>query len=180
MVRMGTLELVLLSSLLSLLLGALLARKLGQVKARQVARAHNVRGRKGELAAERMLARHGYTPIARQLRGSYQVQVGEELLEVALHADFLVERAGRTFVAEVKTGRHAPRFEHAETRRQLLEYQLGFAVDSVLLVDVENGQLREVSFPLGRASEPSRAPWLVLVLLVLVGLSWFAIRSGGQ
>jgi hypothetical protein len=67
-------------------------------------------------------------------------------------------------VAEVKTGTQAPRFEHADTRRQLLEYQLAFEVDSVLLVDVEAGEVREVSFPLAHKARRVRLGlWLGLV-----------------
>lgn len=180
MLRLGTLELVLCCSLIALVVGMMLARKLDRLRARRLGRAHNLRGRKGELRAEKLLARHGYTLVSQQLRGSYQVQLGDELVEVELQADFLVERGGRTFVAEVKTGRHAPRFEHAETRRQLLEYQLGFGV-GVLLVDVENEVLREVRFPVAlRPAADHTGRWLIALLACLAGLSWLAIRLGGQ
>lgn len=180
MLHPSTLQLVLCSSLFALVAGMALARKLDRLRARRVGRSHNERGRKGELRAEKLLVRHGYTLLSQQLRGCYTVQLGDELVEVSLQADFLVERAGRTFVAEVKTGRHAPRFEHAETRRQLLEYQLGFGV-GVLLVDVENQELREVCFPIAPASARGGCVgWLIALLATLAGLSWLAMRLGGQ
>ena len=55
-----------------------------------------------------------------------------------LRADLLVTRNGRRYVAEVKTGRTAPRLDCAATRRQLLEYRIAFGVDGVLLVDAES------------------------------------------
>lgn len=177
----STLTLVLVASLVALLAGMQLSNKLRAVRARFVGRAHNRRGGKGELAAEKLFQRHGYRLVARQIQGGYQVQLGGQLVQVSLRADFLVERAGRTFVAEVKTGRNAPRFEHAETRRQLLEYQLGFGVQWVLLVDVENEALREVRFPIAdRAAETTGTRWLLALLVSLVGLCWLAIRRGGQ
>jgi hypothetical protein len=134
------------------LAGAWLASQIARTRARLRGRAHNVRGLRGERDAEKLLRRAGYTIRARQVRCGYAVEVGPESLEVALQADYVVERAGQLLVAEVKTGKHAPRFEHAETRRQLLEYQLAFQADAVLLVDVEGGVLREVRFPVqGRA-----------------------------
>ena len=151
--------------------GAWLARRLARARARWIGRAHNLRGQRGEREAERLMRRAGYATCARQVRASYPVQVGEEMLEVALQADYVVERAGRRMVAEVKTGRHAPRFEHAETRRQLLEYQLAFGVDAVLLVDVEAGAVREVRFPVaaGNARAPTRVlGWLLAALVALV------------
>jgi Holliday junction resolvase len=144
-----------------------------RASARSAGRAHNLRGQRGERQAERLLRRAGYAPCGRHVRGSYAVQVGEETLEVALQADYLVERAGRRLVAEVKTGRHAPRFEHAETRRQLLEYQLAFGVESVLLVDVEAGEVREVRFPVAGGIARSRThvvAWLLAALFAAVAL----------
>ena len=174
---MSTLQWMLLSSSLALLAGMWLARKLERWRARRVGRAHNQRGRRGELLAEKLLAQHGYADPSSCAQ--YHVRLGDELVEVSLQADFLVERAGRTFVAEVKTGRHAPRFEHAETRRQLLEYQLGFGT-GVLLVDVENQELREVSFPIAEGRPEAHAGCSFALLACLAGLSWLAIRLGGQ
>jgi hypothetical protein len=75
-----------------------------------------------------------------------------------------VTRGGRRFVAEVKTGAQAPSLATAATRRQLLEYRQVFAVDGVLLVDVEAGRVAEVLFA-GAAGE-GRAP-LVLVAIAI-------------
>jgi hypothetical protein len=49
-------------------------------------------------------------------------------------------------VAEVKSGKLAPRIETAATRRQLLEYRVAFDVDGVLLVDEEAGRVSEIVF----------------------------------
>jgi Holliday junction resolvase len=151
--------------------GSWLGRLWSTANARWVGRAHNLRGQRGERQAERLLRRAGYAPCARHVRGSYAVQVGDETIEVALQADYVVERGGRRLVAEVKTGRHAPRFEHAETRRQLLEYQLAFGVESVLLVDVEAGEVREVRFPVASGIAGSRTHvlgWLLAALFAAV------------
>lgn len=155
--------------LLLLALGSLLAHWVAVLRARRAGRAHNLRGQRGERDALRLLRRAGYTLEARQLRSSYAVQVDETVAEVQLQADFIVSRAGRRLVAEVKTGVHAPRFEHAETRRQLLEYQLAFDVDAVLLVDVEAGAVKEVRFPVARAIAGRRTHvlgWLLAAALV--------------
>jgi hypothetical protein len=136
------------AALLCALLGALAAGAFARWSARLRGRAYNVRGQRGERDAEALLEAHGFRLIARQIQTSYAVEVDGEPVEVPLHADFLVARGQERLVAEVKTGRRAPRFQHAETRRQLLEYQLAFGVGSVLLIDVQAEQLREVRFPL--------------------------------
>ena len=72
-----------------------------------------------------------------------------------MRADLIVSRAGRRYVAEVKTGAVAPDVRHAPTRRQLLEYQHAYRADGVLLVAPEAGTVREVLFPGARAGERS-------------------------
>jgi hypothetical protein len=59
----------------------------------------------------------------------------------------MVLRGGRRFVAEIKTGDQAPDPSFPATRRQLLEYQLVFEVEGLLLVDMAAGRVRTVSFP---------------------------------
>jgi hypothetical protein len=165
-------------ALIGLLVGWLLARSTARWRARVRGRAHNLRGQRGEEAAEALLRRHGYVTISRQERATYLVQLDDRPVNVELCADFVVERAGRRLVAEVKTGQRAPRFEHAETRRQLLEYQLGFGVDAVLLIEIERDRLREVRFPLPEAAiRPPRSSWLWLLAGAAACAYWLA-QSG--
>lgn len=123
------------------------------------------RGALGEARAEELLRRRGFTILGRQVPARYGVDVDGDVLLVDLRADYLVSLRGRRYVAEVKTGTFAPRLETATTRRQLLEYRVAFAVDGVLLVDADAGQVRQVEFPLPRprlvASTQSRLLWLL-------------------
>jgi len=138
------------------------------------------RGLRGERRAERLLMRHGYRVIDRQIRGSYDADVDGQTTQVSLSADLLVQRSGQTWIAEVKTGPDAPRFEHADTRRQLLEYQLAFGGRAVLLVDPERETIREVRFPLVASSaETSGTGWvlgLMLALGLVATLLWLVAR----
>lgn len=123
-------------------------------------------GADGERRAEPLLQRSGYAVIARQVATTYEVLVDGEPCAVALRADFIVEAEGRRFVAEVKTGRVAPKVESPATRRQLLEYRVAFDVDGVLLVDVDAGRVRAMEFPGVGVAAPSSgggwAAWLAL------------------
>ena len=128
-----------------------------------------------ERQAARLLEDFGYTVLARQIETSYALLVDGEETQVPLRADYLVSRRGRQFVAEVKSGNLAPRLDTAATRRQLLEYLVAFQVDGVLLVDGEQREVHEVTFPM--SSSPSRevssarfAIYVVLALLVALGL----------
>jgi hypothetical protein len=99
-----------------------------------------------EAWAARLLSRAGYQVMGTQVRGSYDLLIDGRPLAIALRADYIVERRGRIFVAEVKSGQLAPSLETAATRRQLLEYRIAFDVDGVLLVDGEEGSIHEVVF----------------------------------
>ena len=102
---------------------------------------------RGESVAEQLLESHGFTILQRQVRGSWQIYVDDEPVTVNLRADLLVERGEEIFIAEVKTGRLAPDPNFPATRRQLLEYQLAFDVDGVILVAPEQSDVWFVSFP---------------------------------
>lgn len=138
--------------LVGALLGAVLALALAQFFRGTVrsfkAKKRASRALRGEKNAETLLATDGYRVLDRQVTRIFNVDVGDVTHAIELRADLLVTRGERTFVAEVKTGDHAPSIETANTRRQLLEYRVAFDVDGVLLVDVEDDSVEEVVFPL--------------------------------
>jgi hypothetical protein len=110
-----------------------------------------------ETWAARLLARAGYAVRGSQVRAAYDLWIDGRRLSIELRADYVVERRGRSFVAEVKSGQLAPSLETAATRRQLLEYSIAFAVDGVLLVDGESGTIHEVVFPAERQAPSTRS-----------------------
>jgi hypothetical protein len=113
------------------------------------------RALEAEAWAARLLAEAGYAVVGSQVKRVYDLWVDGERMSIALRADYVVERRGLFFVAEVKSGQLAPSLETASTRRQLLEYRMAFAVDGVLLVDGEAGRVHAVVFPSMSASPPT-------------------------
>ena len=71
-----------------------------------------------------------------------------------------------------------PRIERAETRRQLLEYQLATGARCVLLVDPDAGTITEVSFPITLPERVSSGSWHVSAALVaaVLALAWYFQR----
>jgi len=118
-------------------------RFLAGVRARRRGRA----AVRGEAAAVELLARAGFSVRERQVALVFPIVCDGRELAIALRADQLVERGGRRYVAEVKTGDAAPSLATAATRRQLLEYLVAYRVDGVLLVDAERSSVHEVEFP---------------------------------
>jgi hypothetical protein len=162
------------------MVAALLAAVLMLQLVRQLARRRRVqraaRAAHAERAAAQVLIRAGYAIVGRQVRRAWSVLADGEELGFDLIADYLVESAGRLWVAEVKTGQRALSLLHGPTRRQLLEYRHAFGVEGVLLVDAEAAQVRRIQFrEPAREGQARRALcWLAagLVLGLLLDHYW--------
>ena len=103
--------------------------------------------RRAEKAAERLLRRAGYSILGRQVLQHWTLRVNGRRRKVSSRVDLLVEKGGRRFVADVKTGDQAPNPAQPATRRQLLEYRLVFQVDGALVIDMVERQILEVDLP---------------------------------
>jgi hypothetical protein len=89
--------------------------------------------------------------------------------EVIVRADFLVERGGSRYVAEVKTGSKATSPSYSDTRRQLLEYRVLYDVEGVVLVDMEAERVHLVKWPALEGRHPSR-PGRARAVLLAIGI----------
>lgn len=162
----------------ALLALALFARWCARALRRAAARARCAHAIAVEGRAASLLERRGYRVVGRQVEGSYLLDVDGAKAEVRVRADYVVEAGDRRYVAEVKSGRLAPRLDTAATRRQLLEYRVAFDVDGVLLVDGEAGRVHAVAFPMPVARAPSRAIPLAVGLAVGAAITAFVTRAG--
>ncbi|WP_437481037.1 hypothetical protein WME75_36775 [Sorangium sp. So ce1014] len=169
----------------ALFFGLVQTLRLAWRSARQRRRIERCReqGAAGEARAEALLRELGYTIVGRQVAVSYGVQIDGEPITVGLRADYLVAHGRSRYVAEVKTGRLAPRIDTPATRRQLLEYRLAFDVDGVLLVDADSRRVRSVVFPLpagAGAREPpgARLAWFLAALVAALAAAMAARAAG--
>ena len=140
------LGLSILLAMAALLLGLMVAGRKGN----RATRRRNRMALDGEVIAEKLLKKNGYSVVDRQVVGEWWIDIDGEEVEVQVRADFLVKKRRRLYVAEVKTGRMVTDPVFPATRRQLLEYHLVFDVDGVLLVDAESRQIHRVDFPVER------------------------------
>jgi hypothetical protein len=143
----------------AVLLGGLLATWFGRIWRRVVFKRRQRSGRAAEGAAARVLRKNGYTVLEEQVEATGALWVDGVQRQYTVRADYLVSRGGRLFVAEVKSGRVAPRLDHAPTRRQLLEYALSFPVDGVVLVDMGAREIHHVRW----VETPARTEWSLWV-----------------
>jgi hypothetical protein len=138
------------------------------------AHARSLRAVDGELGAFALLEREGYAVQGRQVPGSWTVRADGEPVTFGLRADYLVARQGRRYIAEVKTGRLAPRLSHGPTRRQLLEYSAAFDVHGVILVDADLQTITHVEVDLF-AERSQRRPRRAAGTLALVAVVLFSV-----
>jgi len=166
---------------ISVIVGGLIWRWFDRVWLRLELKRRFHRALDAEAEAPSLLRELGYEVLGAQVSGSYVVELDAQPIYVPLRADYLVARAGCTFVAEVKSGKVAPKLTSASTRRQLLEYLVAFQVDGVLLVDAETRRVHQVVFPRAtgatvRAGNGQRLVFLAASLigaLVLCCALWF-------
>ncbi|WP_170294030.1 PD-(D/E)XK nuclease family protein [Heliomicrobium undosum] len=126
--------------------GALLFSYLYRAYLRWLAWWRQRAGRIGEQQAAKLLKREGYAVIKAQPPARMVMRVDGAPVNIHVRADYLVQRGGKTYVAEVKTGERAPRPTNGDTRRQLLEYSLIYRADGVLLVDMAAQKIHRVEF----------------------------------
>ncbi|MDP2312937.1 MAG: hypothetical protein Q8P41_08530 [Pseudomonadota bacterium] len=152
-----------------LLVGAWLAWWVPRALRRRRLGARFARSRRLEADAARLLARAGYTVLATQVTAPCVVSRDGQPLEADVRADYLVERRGRVYVAEAKSGPRATDLRDRATRRQLLEYAVTYEVDGVLLVDTEAGEVVEVGFP-ALAAHGTRGFWAGVAVGMVLGV----------
>lgn len=163
--------LLLVAGLGLLLAGALLARALGRFWENARFASRRRRGRRGELNAPAVLEAAGYRVLEEQPELTSPLEVDGRPREVTVRADFLVERGGSRYVAEVKTGAKVTDPYHRDTRRQLLEYRVLYAADGVVLVDMESERVRLVTWPALEGRLPAR-PGQARASLVALGVGF--------
>ena len=79
------------------------------------------KGRKGEGIAVKLLNKAGYEIIDEQVSFPGFLFENNNKVEYLVKPDFLVEKDGEKYIAEVKTGASAL-IQNRNTRRQILEY----------------------------------------------------------
>jgi hypothetical protein len=148
-------------------LSALLARRWHAWRQAAVAGARARHGLAAEERAAELLDQRGFEVLDGRPSARWTVVRDGVVHEVTLRGDYLVQRRGRRYLAEVKTGDGADVFGNAATRRQLLEYLMAFDVDGVLLVCPQARAVHRIELP--GATRPRRSALPLVVVALAVG-----------
>ena len=102
-------------------------------------------GKRGETKAIKLLAKHGYKIVQSQVTLPGHLYVDDDRMDFDIRPDYLVERDGVRYLAEVKTG-GAAKVGNISTRRQLLEYARLASTDTIVLVDATTSTVSKIRF----------------------------------
>lgn len=122
------------------------------------------RAQAGETGAEKLLRQHGYTILDAQVKQPVGMTVNGRRYESFIKIDYLVQRGGRVYLVEVKTGKQA-NVLLPNVRRQLYEYQNIFRTDGILFIDMNKYDIIEVAFDDTDSRDPSLKAFLGGILL---------------
>ena len=103
------------------------------------------RGQKGEKTSVKLLEKNGYKVIDQQIKLNGFFFIDDAFKQFDLRPDFLVEKEGIQYIAEIKTGEVANP-TNRNTRRQLHEYSYYSGHKVVLLVDPIKKSIKRLSF----------------------------------
>jgi hypothetical protein len=103
------------------------------------------KGRKGEGIAVKLLNKEGYEVLDEQVSFPGFLFENNKKVEYFVKPDFLVEKDGEKYIAEVKTGASAL-IQNRNTRRQILEYSYLNQNKTVLLIDIESKKIKKIDF----------------------------------
>lgn len=130
------------------------------------------RGVKAESDAGHFLKSRGFEILETQSINYHTYKIEGETKTAKLMVDFVVGKAGKVFLVEVKSGTSAILIENKDTRRQILEYDYAIENDGVFLLDMENKNLKRIEFSYRNTTKSKRSAKsdlyyrLFLVLLI--------------
>lgn len=103
------------------------------------------KAKKSEKKAKILLKKNNYRIIKEQYVQNHNLYDNDEKKSFTIRPDFIVEKKGFLYIAEVKSGSYS-HINNIHTRRQLLEYSFYNKDKTVLLIDTENETIRKIEF----------------------------------
>ena len=127
-----------------------------------------------EEEAEALLRQKGFKIIDRQRRADIITYVDGKPNLGYVKADFIVEKNGKRYVAEVKAGELVSDPKEPSTRRQLLEYKFAYEPYGILLVNMLDSSLHQIDFdiPSPDTEKTFRLILAALIVIIVLGIFW--------
>ena len=164
--------------IISTLIGMLIGLLLFYVISRRAGRGRIAAGegpRFSEREAESLLHQGGYEILDKQPRGTVITNIDSKSHFGYLETDYLVRRDKKNFVATVHVTEGDPDPNEPALRRKLLAYDRVFSPDALLVLDLNQSRIYEVSFNFPRERNIDFFFRLLIglfIILIVIGIIW--------
>ncbi|SDH29845.1 hypothetical protein [Winogradskyella thalassocola] len=132
--------------IIGILLYIALKLKIAQYNKKRKQKKRFARGLMLENKARGFLQDKGYSIVGEQEQYFHRYKVNNKNFESKIILDYVVEKDGKKFIVEVKSGKSAISVQDKNSRRQLLEYDFVIENDGIFLLDMENRTMKLVKF----------------------------------
>ena len=132
-----------------------------------------------EEEAEEFLKKNGYKIIEKKKKATVMTNIDGKDHVGYVVCDYIVKKGRKIYVAEVKSGQVGVNPNEPSTRRQLLEYDYVYNPDGLLLVNMLDQQIHEVSFYFPKFTSDNLIIKLALgalAILFVVVIVWMMIQ----
>ena len=132
------------------------------------------RGVTAEKEAGIYLKSKGFEILSSQSVHYHNYKISGENRQAKLMVDYVISKAGKVYLVEVKSGTSAISIENKDTRRQILEYDYTIENDGIFLLDMENKKLQPIEFTYRnsksfKGNEKSDLYYRLLLVLLICG-----------
>lgn len=165
--------------ILGSIIGIIIFLRLGKYFRSRKLKLQLYRSRNAESKASKLLISEGYKIIESQKRRPIFTYLNGVEFSNWVQADYVVEKKGKQYVVEVKTGEKATQITNSATRRQLLEYFYIYQPEGILLLDMESGKIQDVQFQTIKPKKAKHLRYHLLFAFILGVLSTLALIKGG-
>jgi hypothetical protein len=124
--------------------------------------------------AEALLKKKGFRIIDKQKRADVITYIDGKPNLGFVQADFIVEKNGKKYVAEVKAGELVSDPTEPSTRRQLLEYKFAYKPYGILLVNMLDRTIHKIDFEVPSYADDKifRLILTALIVIIVLGVLW--------
>ena len=165
---MSLIERIFLFTLIAILLLAIAKIKYADYRKKHKQKKRFERGNMLETQAKSFLENKGYQIIEEQKVFYHSYEVNNENRNSKLIVDYIVEKKGKKYIVEVKSGKSAISLNDKNSRRQLLEYDFVIENDGVFLLDMENKNMQFVKF---KTKAEKKEDVFRKIIIVLAGVA---------
>lgn len=92
----------------------------------------------------KILSENGYNVISTEPQKEYKIFTNNQIASAAINSDYIVEKQGYTFVANIIKNKSNFNVKNDETRRLIFEYIHLYNVSGVILLNIKKKEINQI------------------------------------